>query len=92
VASQYEADYHGRAATPATIELNLHQDGQRDPVLLVALRRYQWKQGEGSRMEYEHERLKLSIDDARELAAMLEYVIGLAELQPVEETPVARLA
>jgi hypothetical protein len=47
-------------------------------------------QGKGYQQKYEHERLKLSIDDARELAAMLEHVIALSELPPVQHSPVAR--
>lgn len=83
-ASKYGADVaEGRTVTPATLELNLAQLGQSDPRIDVALRHDVWVAGKGTQQEYDDERRKLSIGDARELVVMLEHVIGLSELPAV---------
>ncbi|MGC4112334.1 MAG: hypothetical protein QM747_18330 [Nocardioides sp.] len=69
-------------ADTATIELNLRQVGQREPRIDVALRHNVWEQGKGWVPEYDYQRLKLSIEDARELSAMLAHVVALSELEP----------
>ena len=86
------SQYQGRpAADPcdvftATLELHLEQRGQGDPMIDVALRDYHNERDDDGRwhwrMNYDDERLKLSVEDARELIAMLEHVVGLTELPP----------
>src|SRR5436190_23871617 len=55
------------------------------PLAVVGLRHYPWKQGQGTTMEYEYERFKLSTNGATELASMLGYVVSLTEVPAVEE-------
>jgi hypothetical protein len=69
---------------PAKLEVHLSQVGHGEPRLFVALRTWRRERTNGkwqNRLDYQPERLKLSIDDARELAAMLERVIGLSEME-----------
>lgn len=78
VASQYQGEYHsvGKYGDPdhltyvstATVETELQQRGQDQPVIKISLRHYP----DGKRQELTT-RLRLSVDDARELAIVLSH-------------------
>lgn len=57
----------------ATVETHLERDGQSAPVVVVALR-----QRDEDRQQKYDEVLRLSIDDADELARVLAHLVGLA--------------
>jgi hypothetical protein len=63
------------AAYAATVEVNLEQLGQGSPVLRLALR---YGEDEDRRMAYD-ELVKLKVNEARELIAVLGYFIEIAE-------------
>ena len=77
VASLYPGSYGSgspRCIRPATLEPYLVQVGQGATTIGVAFRRYD----QGEQM-YEHEFLKLTVTDARELVTALQYVNEAAE-------------
>lgn len=76
VASQYQGDPdrgQKMVVSTAAIEPRLEQIGQDDPLVLVAFRRYH-----GRQQQYDHELLRLSLTDARELARVLNHLVDIA--------------
>ena len=77
-ASLYPGEYVAvggtRCVHVATIEPRLEQVGQTEPVINVAMRRY-----EKGEQKYEDEFLRLAITDARELVTALNYLIETAD-------------
>lgn len=75
-ASHYEGSAEHSAGqrfiAPATIECWLRQSGQGDTTIKVSLRH----DGGGPKWQ---ERLRLSVNDARDLIATLTYLVGLTE-------------
>jgi hypothetical protein len=83
VASLYPGEHLRDGAHAASIEVDMHQLGQRAPVIALSRRQYP----DGHTMKWEWQLLKLSVEDARELAIALNYVADLAEgkREPVHE-------
>ena len=77
VASFYKGASHAPdyATHTATLEPRLEQVGQNLPAIHIALRHYPV----GNKQVYLHKHLSLRLDDARELALVLNYLVGLAE-------------
>jgi hypothetical protein len=69
----YDQGPSRRLVIPATIECSLSQNGQTLPKISVALRHN--LDGEARYQE----RLRLSVNDARDLIATLTYLVGLTE-------------
>ena len=63
-----------RYVLAATLEPHLWQVGQSDPSINVAFRRY-----EGREQIFDHDFVKLTVTDARELVTALQYLIETAE-------------
>lgn len=83
-ASLYGAEQEGgRVVTTATLEVALEQDGADEPRFQVALRHYAREKGSNglysSVMHYDHDRLRLTAEDARELALVLTYLTDVAD-------------
>lgn len=62
----------------ATIEPRLQQRGQNDPTIRIAVR----SGDDEGRMVYADDRLRLSIDDAKDLVTALQYLLEVAEADP----------
>ncbi|GAA1446439.1 hypothetical protein GCM10009641_69990 [Mycobacterium cookii] len=82
-ASLYGADQEkGDVVRSATLEVAIEQDGCEDPQIEVALRHYKRERRDNglysSVMHYDPDRLRLTVEDARELALVLTHLADVA--------------
>ncbi|MCW2738857.1 hypothetical protein [Nocardioides sp.] len=83
-ASLYGADWEsGEVVRTATFEVALEQDGAEEPQIEVALRHYKREKGSNglysSVMHWDPDRLRLTAQDAREMALVLTHLANVAD-------------